>query len=94
MNTDRTTYFGQHLDALGILQEKFHTYIDGEPYQVRIATSTTGNVAHVLKGINEYGETYSIHFGTELGQRIIAQVEEDRAAAAEARNARLAPADR
>lgn len=69
-----TRYNGTRTDHLGFTKDYYTTTLRGVTYDVRRNVHPDHGTGHVIKSMDDYGETYSVHPGTDLGKSIIAKV--------------------
>lgn len=69
-----TRYNGTRTDHLGFTKDYYTTTLGGVTYDVRRDVHPDHGTGYVIKGMDDYGDTYSVHHGTDLGKSIIAKV--------------------
>lgn len=75
-----TRYNGTRTDHLGFTKDYYTTTLQGVTYEVRRSVHPDRGTGYVVKGKDDFGETYSVHHGTDLGRAVIAKVQADTAA--------------
>lgn len=76
-----TRHNGTKKNHLGFVNDYFTTTFEGATYNVRRHTHADHGTGFVVKGMNDFGETYSVHHETDHGKAIVAKVLEDTNAA-------------